>query len=189
MSAAANKKARWCANTARPQTNILVAKFNAPAANSASGFNRKLLPEPVAYYEARGLTLKGPRSAQWRTAECRFHGSSDSLRIKVSTGAFVCMACGVKGRDVLSYHQQAHGLDFLEAAKQLKAWIDDGKPHHRSQKPAAVPAREALSILRDEATLIAIEGARLARGIEPDELTQRRLLRAVGRVNLIAEGI
>lgn len=189
MSGASNKKAWRRTNTTRPQTKTNGAKSNAPAASAASGFNRELLPEPVTYYEAQGLTLQGPLSAQWRTAGCRFHGGSDSLRIKVSTGAFVCMACGVKGRDVLSYHQQAHGLDFLAAAKQLNAWIDDGKPHHRSQKPAALPAREALCILRDEVTLIAIEGARLARGIKPDELTLRRLLRAAGRVNLIAEGI
>jgi hypothetical protein len=180
---AANKKARWCANTARPQSNIDTAKLNAPAANSASGFNRELLPEPVAYYEAQGLTLQGPRSAQWRTAECSFHSGSDSLRIKVSTGAFVCMPCGARGGDVLAYEMAAHGIGFVEASKQLGAWSGDDPQRHI--RPTALTVRDGLSVLDDEANLIALEGARMGSGIVPSAADLERIRMAAARVNQI----
>jgi len=158
------------------------------ALGAASSFVRELLPDPTSYYEAQGLALQGTKRSAWRTTECRFHGGSDSMRIKAATGAFVCMACGVKGGDVLSYHQQLHGLDFESAAKQLGAWIDDGKSH-RSHKPAPLPAREALSVLREEATLIALEGSRIGHGIIPTATDLERIRKAAGRVHVIAGGI
>jgi hypothetical protein len=179
---AVNEKAWGRANTTRPQTETNGEKFNAPAANSASGFNRELLPEPVAYYEAQGLTLQGPRSAKWRTAECRFHSGSDSMRIKVTTGAFVCMACGARGGDVLAYHMAAHGIGFIEAAKRLGAWIGNAAPQ-RHIRPTTLSARDAISALADEATLIGIEGSRMAKGIKPSPEDWTRLLLAVGRFN------
>jgi hypothetical protein len=65
-------------------------------------FDRTLLPDPVTYFENQGLTLKGPRSAKWKTTTCNFHGGSDSMRVNVATGAWVCMSCGEKGGDVLA---------------------------------------------------------------------------------------
>ena len=116
------------------------------------GFERDRLPDPATYFEGEGLTLTGPRSAKWKTAACTFHGGSDSMRINTVTGAWVCMAgCGARGGDVLAYHQATHGLEFVEAAKALGAWVDDGKPQapHRPtplsprpmpSNPAALPA-------------------------------------------------
>jgi hypothetical protein len=182
---AANEKAWGRANTTRPQTETNGAKFNAPAANAASGFNRELLPEPVAYYEAQGLTLQGPLSAQWRTAECRFHGGSDSLRIKVSTGAFVCMACGARGGDVVAYEMAVHGIGFVEAAKRLGAWSGDAPQRHI--RPTALSARDGLSVLAGEANLIAIEGTRMGNGIVPSAADLERIRRAAARVNHIRE--
>lgn len=149
--------------------------------------NKNLLPDPQTYYEAQGLTLKGAKNAVWKTTRCEFHRGSDSMRIFVASGGFVCMACGVKGGDVLSYHQQLYGLDFESAAKQLGAWVDDGKPY-RSNKPAPLPARVALFVLREEATLIALEGSRIGHGILPTDADLERIRKAAGRVNLIAEG-
>jgi hypothetical protein len=79
-------------------------------------FERALLPDPVAYYENRGLFLKGPWSAPWETTACYFHGGSDSMRVNVATGAWDCMSCGEKGGDVLAYEIKDGGHIFVDAA-------------------------------------------------------------------------
>lgn len=149
-------------------------------------FDRSLLPEPTTYFENAGLKLSGPRSAKWKTTECKFHGGSDSVRVNTATGAFVCMACGVKGGDVLSYEMQSTGADFVTAAKELGAWIDDGKPQ-AEQKPTPLPPRAALSVLGFEATLAAVAAGNLARGVALTDADRARLMKAAGRINLIAE--
>ena len=93
-------------------------------------FDRRNLPDPISYYESEGLKLTS--RGKWRTTACQFHGGSDSMRINTETGAFACMAgCGARGGDVLAYHMAQHGLEFVEAAKALGAWIDDGRPARR----------------------------------------------------------
>ena len=82
-------------------------------------FDRTLLPDPLTYFENRGMTLKGPRSAKWKTTTCNFHGGSDSMRVNVATGAWVCMSCGEKGGDVLAYEIKDSGREFVDAAKAL----------------------------------------------------------------------
>lgn len=84
-------------------------------------FNRRLLPKPGDYYAAEGVKLLG-RGA-WRDALCPFHpDTSPSLRVRIETGAFRCMACGARGGDVLAFHMQRHELRFVDAAKALGAW-------------------------------------------------------------------
>ena len=86
------------------------------------GFDRTRLPDPSAYFEAQGLTLKG--KGAWRDAVCPFHDDSlPSLRVRLETGAFKCMACGAHGGDVLAYHMKLHGLTFKAAVVALGAWI------------------------------------------------------------------
>jgi len=97
-------------------------------------FDRDRLPDPVNYYEGQGLILKGPRSTKWKTTRCELHGGGDSMRVNVATGAFRCMNCGARGGDVLAYHMAESGLEFVEAAKALGAWIEDGKPR-KPQNP------------------------------------------------------
>ena len=80
-------------------------------------YKRDHLPDAISYLEGEGLRLKGPRTAKWKTTECRFHGGSDSMRVNVATGAFKCMNCGVGGGDVLDYHMQLYGLEFVQAAQ------------------------------------------------------------------------
>ena len=82
-------------------------------------FDRTRLPEPAGYFASQGLTLKGPHRSPWQTTACSFHGGSDSMRVNVINGAFVCMNCGVKGGDVLAYEMQASSLEFVAAAKAL----------------------------------------------------------------------
>ena len=149
-------------------------------------FIRSLLPDPITYFENKGLKLSGPRSHEWETIACVFHGGSDSMRVKVTTGAWVCMNCGAKGGDVLAYEMQSTGADFVKAAKELGAWIDDGKPQTQ-QKPTPLAPRAALSVLQFEATLAAVAAGNVAQGVVLTEIDRARLMKAAGRINLIAE--
>jgi hypothetical protein len=147
-------------------------------------YDRTQLPEPAGYYESQGLTLKGPRAAKWKTTRCEFHGGSDSMRVNVFSGAFKCMACDVGGGDVLAYHMQANGLEFVGAAKALGAW-GDGKPYN-PQKPTALPPRAALEVLGFEATLVAVAAGNLAQGVTLTHDDRKRLMLCAGRINRIA---
>ncbi len=89
-------------------------------------FLRQALPLPIPYYVSQGITLKG--TGAWRDALCPFHSDTQpSLRINVERGAYRCMACGARGGDVLAFHQHKHGLNFVEACKQLGAWLEVAK--------------------------------------------------------------
>lgn len=150
-------------------------------------FDRERLPDPESYYADReGLKLIGTRSSPWRTTECRFHGGSDSLRINLRSGAFVCMAgCGAKGGDLLGYHRAAHGLGFVEAAQELGAWIEDGKPEIE-RRPTTISPRDAITVLHLEVNLAAVAAANLAQGVELTDKDRARLMTAARRVSQIA---
>ena len=144
-------------------------------------FDRDRLPEPLGYFEAQGLQFR-ERKGRWRTTRCDFHQGSDSMRVNTSTGAWVCMSCNAHGGDVLAYEMAAHGLTFIEAAKALGCWIDDGKPQHH-RRPKALPAHEALELIESEARLVAIEAARMANGHPPTSDIKTRLLRAAAAIH------
>lgn len=148
------------------------------------GFDRNLLPEPVAYFEGQGLKLT-PRG-KWRTTECKFHDGSDSMRLNASSGAWVCMSCNIKGGDVLAYHMQFHGMEFVDAAKELCAWIDDGKPSP-TYKPSALTPRAALEVLGFESTLVAVAAGNVAHGVALSAVDLTRVLAAAQRINRIVE--
>jgi hypothetical protein len=147
-------------------------------------FDRERQPEPVGYFESLGLRLKGP--GKWKTTACTFHGGSDSMRINVASGTWVCMSCGVSGGDVLSYHMQAHHLEFVEAAKSLGCWVEVGKPQG-PQKPTPLPPRAALQVIGFEATLAAVAAANVAHGKPLSEPDRFRLLAAAARINRLVE--
>lgn len=147
-------------------------------------FERDRLPEPIGYFEGQALKLS--KRGKWRTTECRFHGGSDSMRINMASGAWVCMSCGAKGGDVLAYEMAATGVDFVTAAKALGAWVDDGKPEPR-QKPAPLPPRAALEVLSFEATLAAVAAGNLAHGLVLTAKDRTRLMTAANRINKLAE--
>lgn len=148
--------------------------------------HRELLPDPASYFEAQSLKLSGPRGAKWKTTSCVFHSGSDSMRINTATGAWVCMACGEKGGDVLAYEMASTGAEFVDAAKAIGAWVDDGKPQTQ-QKPAPLPPRAALSVLAFEATLTAVAAGNIAHGVNLSDLDRARLMKAVNRINLLVE--
>ena len=85
-------------------------------------FKRESLPSPYVYFnQVIKLTYKG--NGDWVSAVCPFHDdTSPSLRINLEKGAFCCMACGVKGGDILAFHMKLRGMSFIKAAKALGAW-------------------------------------------------------------------
>ncbi len=147
------------------------------------GFERDRLPDPQSYFESEGLKLG--RGKKWVTTACTFHQGSDSMRINLHSGAWVCMACNAKGGDVLAYHMAAHGLEFINAAKDLGAWVDDGRP--APANPAPFTPRQALEVLLTEVNLIAIAAGNIAQGVALSETDRTRLMQAAGRVLRIAE--
>ena len=149
-------------------------------------FDRNLLPDPTAYFEEQGLKLTGPRKAKWKTTECRFHDGSDSMRVNTSSGAWVCMSCGKKGGDVLAYELAVTGADFVDAAKAIGAWVDDGKPH-AAQKPTPLSPRAALSAMAFEASFTAIAAGNVAQGVVLTDADRSRLMQAAGRINRMVE--
>lgn len=150
-------------------------------------FLKDHLPDPVSYFESEGLTLKGPRSAKWKTTECHFHGGSDSMRVNTATGAWVCMACAEKGGDVLSHHMKAHEVDFVTAAKALGAWHDDGKTNTEHHRPKPLPAGDALRLLAEESNLIAIAGGNIFNGVQLTDADRARVYLAANRIAIITE--
>ena len=148
-------------------------------------FDRRNLPDPISYYESEGLKLTS--RGKWRTTECKFHGGSGSMRINTDSGAFACMAgCGARGGDVLAYHMAQHGLEFVEAAKALGAWIDDGKPATQ-HKPTPLSPRQALEVLAAEANLVAIAAGNMAQGVHLTIAERQRLLTASNRITRLVE--
>jgi len=149
------------------------------------GFDRTRLPDAADYFASEGLVLKGPSSATWKSTKCDFHGGSDSMRINVKNGAFKCMNCQEGGGDVLAYAMKKHMLDFVEAAKSLGAWADDGKPRPQL-KPTTLPPRLAIQVLTFEANLSAIAAGNIANGITLSDVDRARLLISANRISRIA---
>lgn len=147
-------------------------------------FIKDLLPDPTSYFEAEGLKLSS--KGKWRTTSCRFHGGSDSMRVNLQSGGWCCMACDAKGGDLLSYQMQAHGQDFIEAAKALGAWQEDGKGP-LPQKPTPLSARQALQVLAMEANLAAVAAANVAHGTVLSAPDLARLLQASARITRLVE--
>lgn len=87
-------------------------------------FDKALLPTPARYLDSRGLlptSVRGP----WAAIRCPSHKQggevNPSLRVSLEDGHFRCMACGVKGGDVLALHRLFTGSGFVEAARELGA--------------------------------------------------------------------
>lgn len=149
-------------------------------------FDRNLLPDPVTYFENLGLFLKGPRSAKWKTTACNFHGGSDSMRVNLTSGAWVCMSCGEKGGDVLAYEMKDSCKEFVDAAKALGCWIDDGRPPVHA-KPTPLSPRQALSVMAFESTLAAVAAGNVANGVMLTDADRARLMAAANRINRLVE--
>lgn len=108
------------------------------------------------------------------------------MRVNVTTGAWVCMSCGEKGGDVLAYEIKDGGREFVDAAKALGCWVDDGRPMVQT-KPTPLSPRLALSVLAFESTLAAIAAANVAHGHALTQIDRDRLLMAANRISSIVE--
>jgi len=85
-------------------------------------FDRTLLPNPHAYY-GQYFPLKGSKSKA--LVKCCFHhDKTASLSLDLLSGRFNCLGCGVHGGDVVDFHQQKTGLNFVESCKDLGAWVN-----------------------------------------------------------------
>jgi CHC2 zinc finger len=147
-------------------------------------FQRDRLPDAQSYFESQRLTLS--KRGKWRTTECVFHGGSDSMRINLERGCWVCMACPARGGDVLAYHMAVHYMSFIDAAKDLGAWVDDGSPD-RHIRPRPLPAIEAIRVLKTEADIAAYVALQVANGVSLRPADRARLMTAHQRICHISE--
>jgi hypothetical protein len=77
-------------------------------------------------------------------------------------------------------------LEFVDAAKALGAWVDDGRPAE-THKPAPLPPRAALQVIGFEANFTAIAAANIARGVALSDVDLSRLMTAANRITRLVE--
>jgi hypothetical protein len=148
------------------------------------GFQRDLVPGWREYADAAGLELQG--HGIWQTTRCGVHDGSDSLRVNVAAGGWICMACGAKGGDTLAHRMAVTGEDFAAAARALGCWVEGGSS---PPKPTRLSAREALSVVGLELGVCVIVIADARAGITPTDDDWQRFLAAAGRVQFIAQEV
>lgn len=149
-------------------------------------FDRTKLPKAAEYFENAGFPLKGSANAKWKTSACPFHGGSDSMRVNVASGGWICMSCDVKGGDVLAFHMQLHKLEFIDAAKALGVWVANSNSKFAA-RPAPLSSKDALSVLHFESTIVAVAAGNMAHGIRLTETDRARLIVCANRIHRIAE--
>ncbi len=144
--------------------------------------------DPIEYFSGQATVSKGGQSP-WRTTACHIHGGRDSLRFRADTGRWVCMACGAKGGSVIDHYMQLRSCSFPEAAKALGVWREKAGPvgDGTSSKRTALPARDAIGALYVESHLVAVAALNVANGVTLTSADKERLIKAAGRIQLIAE--
>lgn len=148
-------------------------------------FVRDHLPVPLRYFESIGLTLKG--RGKWRTTSCPFHGGSDSMRVNVQTGGWVCMNCGVKGGDVLAFERELTGCSFEAAARRLGAWVDDGRRRAAPIQSRGFSARDALEAAAHELKVILVVISDARRGLTPSDADWQAFIEAAANIEWLAK--
>ncbi|WP_342616574.1 CHC2 zinc finger domain-containing protein [Rhodoferax sp. GW822-FHT02A01] len=136
----------------------------------------------MSYFESQGVPM--PKGKVWVSTICQFHGGRQTMRIHKVSGSWKCMSCMEGGGDVLAYHMKRNGLEFIEAAKALGAWVEDGKPAIQ-RKPTSLPPIKALQVLAVESNLIAIAGHNVHNGVVLTESDLRRVRVAARRIDQI----
>jgi DNA primase len=123
------------------------------AAQTTRGkFSREALPPAIPYYASQGIELTG--SGQWLKAICPFHNDTNpSLNVKVNNGAYRCFVCNAKGGDILDFHQQRHNLNFVQACRELGAWVEGSKLtiNQMKKRPTHTPMKLAMYYLQKSA--------------------------------------
>ena len=108
------------------------------------------------------------------------------MRVHVISGAWVCMNCGEKGGDVLAYEMKGGGTEFIDAAKALGCWVDDGRAPVFT-KPTPLSPRLALSVMAFESTLTAVAAGNISNGVALTDDDRARLRVAANRINRLVE--
>ena len=102
--------------------------FSRKLGAARKSLDRQSLPTPLQYVTGRGL-LKGQTRGEWASICCPTHkGGAEknpSLRVSLIDGHFCCMACGVKGGDVVALHRLITGASFLDAVRDLGGRFHD----------------------------------------------------------------
>jgi len=93
-----------------------------PRAPRKRAISRQSLPTPEQYLVQRRLLETTPRGA-WASIRCPAHKGGEeqtpSLRVNLKDGHFRCMACGVKGGDIIALHRLLTGRSFLDTVRDL----------------------------------------------------------------------
>jgi len=96
--------------------------------NNGRALDRDSLPTPLQYLTERGL-MKGKVRGEWASIVCPAHkGGAEqnpSLRVSQIDGHFRCLACGVKGGDIIALHRLITGAGFREAVRDLGGRFHD----------------------------------------------------------------
>ena len=96
------------------------------------------------------------------------------------------MACGAKGGDVLSYQMQMHGMEFVEAAKALGAYVDDGRRYTFKTTATTLSARDAMQVVAHELLVLFVVIADIRAGVIPTDADWLRFVVGAGRVETLA---
>jgi putative DNA primase/helicase len=109
----------------------------APAATRPR-FDPALLPTTTEYLE-RHLSGRFSKGRE-RRGRCPIasHGSRDPFSISAATGLWTCHACGIGG-DLVDLHRRTTGLDFVDAVRDLGAWVKGETPTRAPQPAAPAP--------------------------------------------------
>ncbi len=98
------------------------------------------------------------------------------------------MSCFEKGGDVVAYAIRRHGLDFVSAARQLGAYMNDGRLHRGPEKPAGLSLRDCLELVAFELLVFSIVVSDMSRGKTPSQADSLRLWESIGRITFIIDG-
>jgi hypothetical protein len=112
------------------------------------------------------------------------------MRINTGNGAWRCMNCGESGGDVLAYEIKAYCKEFVQAAKDLGCWVDDGQPkpnHKPNYKPKTLSPIMALSVMKFEVTLVILVACNIGYDLNLPEEDRARLIVAANRIIVLAE--
>lgn len=145
-------------------------------------FDKTKLPDTGDYYASQGLTISKHGNKGWRKTNCPFCESRDNGNINLLSGSFHCWGCDARGGDLVAFQMLLHGQDFKQAAKDLGAWVEDGKTPMRS-KPMPLSYRDALTAIAHEAQLVILTMAAFFRNNAIPEQDYERMVQAVGRIN------